>query len=145
MSAKLFTRWGALNVAPAHVTSFIFTSPEKQAVEYSKQADGGWKAATTDQRAGPTVYFNETELTITPAEGDAKKMSFPVAEAMGLKKGIAWQTVELVPFGRARLKIQRQADGFDLIFDSAEPPTTNNTEQRYTIRWKEGAVKGTPR
>ena len=134
MSFKLFILWIALNAAPANITSFIFTSPEKQSVEYARQPDTGWKAVTADQRAGPTIYVSGTELTIVSVEG--KKMSFPVANAMGLEKEIAWPTVDSIPFGQAVIKIQRQEDGLNLLLDSAEIPVTNKNQQTYTVRWK---------
>lgn len=61
MSFNLFILGVAFNVAPARITSFILTSPDKQAVKYAKQADGGWKAVTTDQRANFTLYSTGTE------------------------------------------------------------------------------------
>lgn len=155
MSLHLIILWIALNVAPARITSLILTSPEKQAIEYAKQADGGWKtvaakkadgewqAIPPNQGTDSTIYFTKTELTIAPAEG--KKLSFPVAETMGLKGEIAWQTAESLPFGRGALKIQRQADGLDISLDSAEPKSPNNAEQKYTIRWKEITDKSDPK
>ena len=143
MSFTLFILWVALNAAPARVTSFILTSPEKQAIEYAKQADGGWKAVAAGQVASSTIYFTKTELTIAPAEG--KRLSFPAAETMGLKGEIAWQTAESLPFGRGVLKIQRQADGLDLFLDSPEPKVPDYAQQKYTIRWKEITDKSHPK
>lgn len=142
MSFHLIILWIALNTAPARITSFTLTSPDKQAVEYAKQADGGWKPVTPNQAAVPTIYFTKTELTLAPAEG--KKLSFPVAQTMGLTGDIAWQTAESLPFGRGALKIQRQADGLDISLDSPEPTTPNSAQQKYTIRWKEITEKNDP-
>jgi len=143
MSFTLFILWVALNAAPARVTSFILTSPDKQAVEYAKQPDGGWKAVAKDKQSDSTIYFTKTELTIATAEG--KRLSLPAAETMGLKGEIAWQTVESLPFGHGVLKIQRQADGLDLFLDSPEPKTPDNAQQKYTIRWKGITDKSDPK
>jgi hypothetical protein len=142
MSFTLIILWIALNAAPARITSFTLTSTDKQAVEYAKQADGGWKAVAAGQRSDSTIYFTKTELTIATAEG--KKISFPAAETLGLK-GDAWQTAESLSFGRGVLKIQRQADGLDLFLDSPDPKTPDNAQQKYTIRWKEMPDKNDPK
>ena len=143
MSFHLIILWIALNATPARITSFTLTSPDNKAVEYAKQADGGWKAVAAGKRSDATIYFTKTELTFAPAEG--KRMSFPVAETMALKGEIAWQTAESLPFGRGVLKIQRQADGLDLFLDSQEPKTPDNAQQKYTIRWQEITEKSDPK
>jgi hypothetical protein len=126
-----------VNMLPAGMDRFTMgLSSERNAVQLTKQADGGWRMKDIGATKGVVFYVTGTKITI---KGKSKEESGTkdVGDMLGVDTKTDWTRVtDLTLLGKTPLHVDRKPDGLDILVTLSGDDTGQDTMRTFTVRWE---------
>ena len=125
----------AVKLIPEGTEQFTLQMHPRETIQFTKQADGGWKVVELPNDDFGVYYIDGMKLR-TKAEG--KEHTQDMSFALELPEKPDWKTLERFGLGGQAIKVERKERGINFV---ASIPGREGTRKRtYILKWR-GNVK----
>ena len=119
-----------LNIIPAGVKTFSLTLPDNKPIQFTKQADGGWKGVKQTGDDPRLFYVTGTKLTM---KGGEQEFTQDYAETLGLTAPPNWKELKTLTAGTQLIRIERRPDGLDFVLPGKQDG--KDIDRHCLVRW----------